>query len=106
MHYRMPLSYFKQNCLHHDRAIVLGNITENLLSLSDNGIEKYKKVETSLEENGNPLDSHRFNSQETMFLSITSVSDEIDIAPGVGRLPISNLSDDVCEELAFSYFFP
>ena len=48
------------------------------MSLSDNGIEKSEKVET-LEEDGNPLDSLRFNSQETMFLSITSVSDETDI---------------------------
>lgn len=72
------LSDFKQNSLYHDIAIALGNITENLLSLSDNSIEKSEKVET-LEEDGNPLDSLRFNSQETMFLSITSVSDETDI---------------------------
>ena len=30
----------------------------------------------------------------------------MDIAPGVGRLPISNLSNELCEELASPYLFP
>ena len=50
------------------------------------------------QEDKNTLDSHRLNSQETMF--------EISVAPVVGKEPTSMLIDDYCEELAFSYSFP
>lgn len=47
---------------------MLRNITENLLPLSDHGIEKSEKVEP-FKEDGDPLDSLWLNSQEIMFLS-------------------------------------
>ena len=65
---------------------MLGNIPENLLPLSDNDIEKSERVDT-LEEDESSLDSHRFSSR------------------GTRRLPISNLSDELCEELASLYLF-
>ena len=45
--------------------------------LSGNDNEKSEKVNT-LGEDGNPLDLHRFNSQETKFLSYISASDSDD----------------------------
>ena len=53
-----------------------------------------------LEEEKNPLDSYRFNSQETMFVPIT-FSEEISTAPDEGKQPTSMLSDGYCEEQAF-----
>ena len=41
-----------------------------------------------LEENENFLDSHRINSQETMFLCNISASEEINITSGGEKLPI------------------
>ena len=58
-----------------------------------------------LEEEENPLDPYRFNSQETMFVP-TTFSEEISIAPGEGEQPTSMLSGDYCKELAFPYLFP
>ena len=58
-----------------------------------------------LEEEENPLDPYRFNSQETMFVP-TTFSEEISIAPGEGKQPTSMLSGDYCKELAFPYLFP
>ena len=43
---------------------MLGNIPENLLSLSGNDIKKSEKIDT--EEDGNSLGLHRFDSQGTM----------------------------------------
>ena len=60
--------------------------------------ENYKILERShcLEENQNPLDLHRFNSQETIMISNSPTSEELSIAPGEGKQPSSN-------ELAFPY---
>ena len=46
-----------------------------------------------------------FKSQEIMFLSNVSDSVETDIAPGKGKLPISTMGDDFCQELPFPYLF-
>lgn len=62
------LNLIQTNSLYHNISVVLGNIPEVLLSLSDIDINKSEKLDT-LEENGNPLDLHRFNSKETMFFS-------------------------------------
>ena len=67
-----------------------------LLSYSD--IEKSEKIDT-LEEDENPLDLHRFNSQKTMFLSNISASEELNIAGKEEKLPIAILNDDFCEKL-------
>ena len=78
--------------------MALGNIPENLLSSSESDIKKPEKED--MLENGNPLDLHRLDSQEPMSQSGTPTSEEIDVAPGEGKLPTSILSDDFCEKLA------
>ena len=42
----------------------------------------------------------------TSFISNTSTSQEICIAPGEGKKPNSLVTDDNCELLAFPYLFP
>ena len=59
----------------------------------------------ALEEEENPLDSYRFNSQETVFVP-TFFSEEISIEPSEGNQPTWMLNDDYYEELAFQYLFP
>ena len=64
------LMYFKQNnSLYCDIGIALENIQNDLLPLSENSAnhQEFDKTNT-LEEDENPLDLHRFNSQETMFV--------------------------------------
>ena len=64
------IHYIKQNNSSYlDIALVLGNMPENLFSLSKNDIEK-SETEDTLEEDGNPLDLHRFNLQEIIFYLI------------------------------------
>lgn len=58
-----------------------------------------------LEEDENPLDSYRCNSQETMFVS-TTYAEEISIALGERKHPTSIMSGDFCEAIAFPYLFP
>ena len=64
------LMYLKQNnSLYCDIGIALENIPNDLLSLSENSDnhQEFDKANT-LEEDENPLDLHRFNSQKTMFV--------------------------------------
>ena len=63
--YNALLYLKKNNSLYHGTVIVLGNIPENLLSLLGNDIKKSEKIDT-LEEDGNFLGLHRFDSQGTM----------------------------------------
>ena len=56
-----------------------------------------------------PLNLHRVAASETTLISeIPSIlgEDNITIAPGHGKTPLSILHDDYCEELAFPYLFP
>ena len=56
-----------------------------------------------------PLNLHRVAANETTLISeIPGIIDEdnITIAPGQGKTPLSILHDDYCEELAFPYLFP
>ena len=56
-----------------------------------------------------PLNLHRVAASETTLISeIPSIigEDNIAIAPGQGKTPLSILHDDYCEELAFPYLFP
>ena len=78
---------------------------KKLLLLSYSDIEKSEKIDT-LEEDENPLDLHRFNSQKTMFLSNISASEELNIAGKVGKLPLAILNDDFCEKLDSPYIMP
>ena len=101
------LLYLRQNnALYNDIEIILDNIPSDLLSLSAEN-ENDKTVERSdcLEEDQNPLDLHRFNSQETIMISNSPTSEELSIAPGEGKLQRSILNDNFCVELAFPYLF-
>ena len=71
---------------------------------SDNHHE-FDKADT-LEEDENPLDLLRFNSQETMFVPNITKAKEISIAPGERKEPPSILYDKYCKELAFPCLIP
>ena len=80
------LLYLRQNNAYSDIEIVLDNIPSDLLSLStENNNDKTLERSDFLEENQNPLDFHRFNSQETIMISNSSTSEELSIAPGEGK---------------------
>ena len=56
-----------------------------------------------------PLNLHRAAANEaTLIPEIPGIIDEdnITIAPGQGKTPLSILHDDYCEKLAFPYLFP
>ena len=56
-----------------------------------------------------PLNLHRAAANETTLIpEIPGIIDEdnITIAPGQGKTPLSILHDDYCEKLAFPYLFP
>ena len=102
------LMYLKQNnSLYCDIGIALENIPNDLLSLSENSDnhQEFDKANT-LEEDENPLDLHRFNSQKTMFVPNMTTTEQISIAPGERKKPTSILNDKYCEELAFPCLFP
>ena len=71
---------------------------------SDNHHE-FDKADT-LEEDENPLDLLRFNSQGTMFVPNITKAKEISIAPGERKEPPSILYDKYCKELAFPCLIP
>ena len=101
------LMHLKQkNSLHCNFGIALENIPNDLLSLSENSDDhqEFDKANT-LEEDENPLDLHRFNSQETMLVPNMTTAEEISIAPVEGKEPTSILNDKYCEKLAFSCLF-
>ena len=78
------LLYLRQNnALYSDIEIVLDNIPSDLLSLSaENENDKVLERSDCLEEDQNPLDFHRFSSQETIMISNSPTSEELSIAPG------------------------
>ena len=84
----------------------MDNILRNLLSLTDNSTDQESDSSNLLKEDANPLDLHRFNSQETMFIPNVLKKEEIHIAPREGKQPKSILNDKFCQERAFPYLFP
>ena len=65
--------------------------------------------EGDLEEDDNPLDELRVGSTETMLIStiLYSIAEEnVIIAPGENKKPLSMLMDQYCEEFAFPYLLP
>ena len=103
----LALTYLKENnALYSDISIKLGNIPNNLLSLSDDDSDQESENIDTLEEVQNPQNLHRFNFQETLFITNVLSSEEVNIAPGEGKQPTSMLNDEFCEELAFQYLFP
>ena len=96
----------ENNALYSDVETILHNIPSDLLSLSaENENDKTLQRSDCLEENQNPLDLHRFNSQETIMISNSPTLEELSIAPGEGKQQRSILNDKFCDELAFLYLF-
>ena len=96
----------ENNVLYSDIIIDLDNAQNDLLSLSDNESDQELENLDTLEEEENPLNLHRFNFQETVFVPTIISEGEVSIAPGEGKQPMSILSDKFCEELAFPHLFP
>ena len=74
-----------------------------------NAKENVNESETEYASVEDPLNIHRTASNQTTLVSDISniVSNEnIIIAPGQGKTPVSVLSDEICEEQAFPYLFP
>ena len=112
---RSALEYLKQNNpLYQDIHIDIGQIPENLLSLSepiDIPIESAPEnnnlnTKNIPEDTENPLDNDRLGATETMLLSNTPQPEDAVIAPGEGNKPMSILMDEKCEELAHPFLFP
>ena len=101
------LIYLKENNpVYSDVSVDVGNIPENLLSFANDDIPWSCGTTKDSEEIENPLDVHRFNSQETLFVLSLLIGKEIRVAPGDGKQPTSILSDAFCEQLAFPCLFP
>ena len=101
------LTYLNENnTLYSDVSINLGNMPNNLLSFSDDDSDQESENIDTQEEVENPLNLHRFNFQQTLFIPKMLSTEEVNIAPGEGKQPTSMLNDKFCEELAFPYLFP
>ena len=101
------LMYLKENNpLYSDVSVNISNIPNNLLPFANDDIPGPSGTAEDSEEIENPLDLHRFNSQETMFVPNLLTGEKINIAPGDRKQPTSILSDTFCEQLAFLYLFP
>ena len=76
------LTYLKENnTLYSGIYIDLGNMPNNLLSLSDDDSDQESENIDTQEEVENPLNLHRFNFQETLFIPNVLSSEEVNIAP-------------------------
>ena len=91
----------KKNPLYTDVSVDIGNIPDNFLSFANDDIQGTIATAEDLVEIENPLDVHRFNTQETLFVQNLLTREEISIAPGDGKQPTSILSNTFCEQLAF-----
>ena len=100
------LMYLKENNpLYSDVSVDIGNIPDNL-SFANDDIPGPSGTAEDLEEIENPLDVHRFNSQETLFVPNLLTVGKISIAPGDGKQLTSILSDKLCEQfLPFLAYF-
>ena len=76
------------------------------LPLADDDSDQESENIDTLEEVENPLNLHRFNFQETLFIPNGLSTKEVSVAPGEGKQPTSMLNGEFCEELAFPYLFP
>ena len=101
------LMYLKENNpLYSDVSVDIGNIPDNLLSFANDDIPGLIRTVEDSEEIENPLDVHRFNSQETLLVPSLLTREEISIAPGDRKQLTSILSATFCEQRAFSCLFP
>ena len=111
-HVLHALEFLKaNNPLYQDVVIAIEQIPSELVS-TDDDIEQDQTLEIhddNLEEIDNPLDDLRVGSTETMLISNIPYSIEqenIIIAPGENKKPLSLMTDENCEALAFPYLFP
>ena len=122
---RSALEYLKMNNpLYYDILIDIGQIPENLLSLTepidipieiepdnDGDDDDHHNNNINMDNNApedadNPLDNDRLGATENMLLSNIPLAEDLIIAPGEGRQPMSILLDEKCEELAHPFLFP
>ena len=68
----------RNNLLYSDVSIDIGNISDNLLSFANDDIPGPSGT-TEIE---NPVDVHRLNSQEILFVPSLLTGEEISITPG------------------------
>ena len=91
------------NPLYSDVSVDIGNIPDNLLSYH---IPEPRGTAEDSKEIENLLEVHRFNYQETLFVPSLLTGEEISVAAGEGKQPISILSDTFSEQIAFSCLYP
>ena len=91
----------------------MNNIQPALVSLHEDDEEEnsddISTIQTAMEERENPLNEHRIQTTETALISCipTHVDEEnLVIAPGEGKRPLSLLTDDHCEGLAHPCLLP
>ena len=109
---------FKNNKFYEDISISEGLSSKEMINCS--GIDEHQDVTERIHKKiisnkteyvsvEDPLSMHRTGLNETAFVSeipyIINVKNVI-IAPGQGNKPVSILSDEFCEELAFPYLLP
>ena len=97
------------NHLYSEIVIDVGQIPSSLLSLTepvDNSDHDVDDIGSQIEEKENPLDAHKLGAHETTLISNIPQSEELTIAPGEGKQPMSILNDQYCEELAHPNLFP
>ena len=106
----LALAYLKDNNhLYSDIVIDVSQIPSSLLSLTepvDNSDHDVDDIDSQIDERENPLDAHRLGAHETTLISNMPQSEELTIAPGEGKQPMSILNDQYCEELAHPHLFP
>ena len=104
------LQYLKQNNhFYHNIVIDASQFSGDLLSFQDNADDTTTPEINELEEQENPLDECRVGANETALISIVPSHIDIEnvtIAPSEGKMPMSLLNDNCCEELAHPYLFP
>ena len=109
---RRVLQYLKvNNPFYHDIVIDTDNIDPNLLSFQNDDADEtnIEVAATLLEERENPLNEHRVAANETALINNIPCQvndDNIVIAPGQGKQPLSLVNDKNCEELSHPCILP
>ena len=105
----------RKNKFYKDISISYGLNSQEILNLSDisaiDETEAYSLIveNESFESVDDPLNAHKIVGYETTLVpEIPRIieDDNVIIAPGQGKTPVSVLNDDYCKELAFPYLFP
>ena len=101
--------------MYQDISISYGLNNQEILNLLDASAIDETEADSSIVENGSfesvddPLNAHRAAGYETTLVpEIPRIyeDDNVIMAPGQGKTPVSVLNDGHCEELTFPYLFP